>query len=112
MEYSELRFVLRNEGDPSGRVVGYVYGIGHERLLTGNPIAASIDIDGKVTDLTLKPFEDIAFAPLDHDLVRSFLRARSVSIQIKDYRSPHPDRIKLEHLETRLKSALKKCHKF
>jgi hypothetical protein len=90
-----------------GRVVAYVYGIGSDK-----PLEASFDIDGKITDLTLKPFNDVPLAPLDGDFIRRFLRAKSVSIQLKDYGAPRPDRIKLEHVESRLKSALKKCFKF
>jgi hypothetical protein len=95
-----------------GRVVAYVYGIEDERLRSGKPLEASFDIDGNITDLTLKPFNDVALAPLDGDFVRRFLRAKSVSIQVKDHGAPRPDRIKLEHVESRLKSALKKCFKF
>ena len=82
-----------------GRVVAYVYGIEDKRLRSGKPLEASFNIDGKITDLTLTPFNDVALAPLDGDFVRRFLRAKSVSIQVKDYGAPRPDRIKLEHVD-------------
>lgn len=94
-----------------GRPVVYLYGIDYQRLSTGKPLQASFDIDGKITEPTMTPFDDVALAPLDGDFVHRFVRARSVSIQVKDV-VPRPDRIKLDHVETRVKSALKKCFRF
>jgi hypothetical protein len=95
-----------------GRVVGYVYGIGIDRLDTGAPFAASFDLDGKITQVTLKPFDDVALTPLDTDFVRNLMRARSASIQFKDYNSPNPDYIRLDDTERKLRSALTACFKF
>jgi hypothetical protein len=94
-----------------GRPVVYLYGFDYQRLQTGKPIQAAFDIDGKIIELTMKPFDDVVLAPIDGDFVRSFARAKSVVIQVKDA-VPRPDRINLEHVETRVKSALKKCFKF
>jgi hypothetical protein len=38
--------------------VAYIYGIDYERLRSGAPLQASIDIDGKVTDIEFRPSED------------------------------------------------------
>ena len=91
--------------------MAYVYGIGEERLRTGQPLAATLDIDGKSTALTLEPYDDVALAPVTSDLVRSLLRARAASVLIKDYRSPDADRLKLDGAGPKIQSALKSCFK-
>jgi hypothetical protein len=95
-----------------GQIVGYVSGIGYERLATGEQLAATFDFGGKTTQLVLHPINDVAVARLDSGFVSDLLRARAASIQIKDYNSPNPDPIKLENVEKRLRWALSKCYKF
>ena len=95
-----------------GRIVGYFYGIGYNRLKTAAPLAATFDFDGKASQLTLKPYDDVVLATLDAVFVRNLLTARSASVRIKDYNSPSPDRLKLDDVAGKLKSALKKCHRF
>src|SRR5262249_36019540 len=36
-----------------GRIMAYVYGMDYQRLQTGQPVAATFDIDGKATELIL-----------------------------------------------------------
>jgi hypothetical protein len=94
-----------------GRIVLYVSGIGADRLGDSQPIAATIDIDGKPTALALRPYNDLALAAVDADFVRDLAKARSASIRIKDYNSPGADRIKLDNADGKIRSALKKCYK-
>lgn len=94
------------------KIVAYVYGISYDRLKTGKPLAGTFIVDGKVTQLMLQPYDDVALTPVDADFVGNLLHARAVSVSIKDYNSPYPDRIKLEDTETKLRSALKACYKF
>jgi hypothetical protein len=94
-----------------GRIVAYVYGIGYERLETGEPLAATLDVDGKATELALQPYDDLALTALDANVVDKLLQARSASIGIKNYNSPYPDRIKLDDAAQQIRSALKKCYK-
>ena len=82
-----------------GRVVGYVSGIGIDRLDTGEPFLASFDLDGKITQVTLKLVDDVALTPSDPDFVCNLMKARSASIQFKDYNSPNPDYIRLDDTE-------------
>jgi hypothetical protein len=92
-----------------GRIVAYVYGIGNDRLATGQPLAASVEVDGKTTELMLKPYDDVALAPVGADFVRKLSEARTASVLIKDYNSPSADRLKLDDAATKMRSALKKC---
>jgi hypothetical protein len=95
-----------------GKIVVYVYGIGFERLKTGEPLAATFDIDGKATEFSLKPLGELALAPTTPAFVRSLLHARSASVSIKDYVSPAPEKISLDNAESKVRSALKKCCRF
>ena len=95
-----------------GKIVVYVYGIGLERLKTGEPLAATFDIDGKATEFSLKPLGDLALAPTTPAFVRSLLHGRSASVSIKGYVSPAPEKISLDNAERKVRSALKKCYRF
>jgi hypothetical protein len=95
-----------------GKIVVYVYGIGLERLETGEPLAATFDIDGKATEFSLKPLGDLALAPTTPAFVRSLLHGRSASVSIKGYVSPAPEKISLDNAESKDRSALKKCYRF
>jgi hypothetical protein len=44
----------------------------------------------------LQPYDDVALAPVNADLVRNVPRARDASIRIKNYKSPNPDSLKLD----------------
>jgi hypothetical protein len=94
-----------------GRIVLYIYGIGAERLSDSQPIAATFDVDGKPTPLAFRPYNDLALAPVETGFVRDLLNAKSASISIKDYNSPNADRIKLDDVGNKVRSALKKCYK-
>jgi hypothetical protein len=94
------------------KIVANVYGISYDRLKTGEPLAGTFIVDGKITQLLLQPYADVALTPVDADFVKNLLHARAASVSIKDYNSPEPDPIKLDDAETKLRSALKACYKF
>lgn len=92
-----------------GRIMVYVYGIDYQRLATGRPLGATLDIDGTSTELLLQPYDDVALAPVDAGLVRNLLRAHTASVRFKDYKSGRPDALKLDGAGPTIRSALKAC---
>jgi hypothetical protein len=94
-----------------GQIVAYVYGIEYRRLKSGEPLAAILNVDGRATSLTFRPYQDLALSPVDASVVHDLLKARAVSIRILNYNSPNPDRLKLENAASEISSALAGCFK-
>jgi hypothetical protein len=94
-----------------GRIVLYIFGIDAQRLGDQQPIAATFDMDGKLTPLAFRPYNDLALAPVEAGFVRDLVKSRSVSVRIKNYNSPNADRINLNDANNKVRSALKKCYK-
>jgi hypothetical protein len=94
-----------------GQIVAYVYGIDDQRLRSGEPLAAILNVDGKTTDLVFHPYQDLALSPVDAGVVRDLLKARNASIRILNYNSPNPERLKLDNAESEISSALAGCFK-
>jgi hypothetical protein len=94
-----------------GQIVAYVYGIDDQRLRSGEPLAAILNVDGKTTDLVFHPYQDLALSPVDAGVVRDLLKARNASIRILKYNSPNPERLKLDNAESEISSALAGCFK-
>jgi hypothetical protein len=94
-----------------GRIVAYIDGIGDQRLRSGKPLAAVLDVDGRATSLTFHPYKDIALSPVNAGLVRDLLKARAASVRIINYKSPNPDRLKLADAKSKVLSNLGACFK-
>lgn len=94
-----------------GRIGAYLYGISDARLRTGQPITARFDLDGKIVELAFGAHDELAVAPVEAEFVRSLLKARSASVQIKDYNFHGAERIKLDDADRQIRSALRKCYK-
>src|SRR5262245_30393733 len=91
------------------RVNLYVYGIEHRRLASNLPVEATFTLDGRATNLVLRPHDDLALGPVDAAFVRSLMAARDATVSIKDYRSPDPERINMDGAAGAIRSALREC---
>jgi hypothetical protein len=92
-----------------GRINLYAYGIGADRLATGVPIRARIAIDGQELDLALRPVDDIAVSPIDADVARRIMRARSVSVTLTGDGTSRPDFVDMTNAAAAIGRGLKNC---
>lgn len=94
-----------------GKINLYLYGIGDDRMATGRPIRATLDVDGRRTDLDFRAAHDVMVSPVSADLVRSLTGARSVSVSVADYNSPKPDAVDMTGARPAIARALRGCLK-
>lgn len=92
-----------------GRINLYAYGIGADRLATGAPVRARVEIDGQGIDMALRPVEDIAVSPIAAEVAHRIMQARSVSITLTGYGSPRPDVVDMTGAGTAIARGLKTC---
>jgi hypothetical protein len=91
------------------RINLYVYGLDALRLASNLPVEATFTLDARATNFVLRPYNDVALVPVDAAFVRSLMMARDATVSIKDYRSPDPDRIKMDGAEAAIRLALRGC---
>jgi hypothetical protein len=88
----------------------YLYGISDDRMSSG-PVQASVTVDGAMKEFTFRHQEDAVVSTVPADFVRAFMRAKTVSVQVKDYNSPNPDALSMEKAPAAIRSALSGCFK-
>jgi len=92
-----------------GKINFYLYGIGYERSSTGEPLKATVVVDGVTTDLTFGWWYDIAVTAISADFAGALMAARSLSVLVKDYKSPNPDVVNMDGSAVAIRTALRRC---
>jgi len=88
----------------------YLYGISDERMRKG-AVEAIVNVDGTVHPFRLQHINDAVVTTVSPEFVRAFIKAKAVSVLVKDYESPNPDTINMDKAAAAIPLALRPCFK-
>ena len=89
----------------------YLYGLSHDRMANGKPVIATITVDGHAEQLSLGHDHDAVVTQVSRAFVHEFVRAKTVTIAVKDYDPPSTDTLNMEKAAAAISDALLICLK-
>jgi len=92
-----------------GKINFYLHGIDYDRSVTGEPLKATVVVDGNATDLTFGWWYEHAVVAISADFTRKLMAARSLSVLVKDYNSAKPDIVNMDGSAVAIRTALRRC---
>ena len=79
------------------------------RISTNEVLTATVVVDGSAADMKFRGWQDLAVTSVSADFARRLMAARSLSVLVKDYRSPNPEVIKMDGSAFAIRRALGGC---